>query len=154
MRDFESFKFYEVEIIFINDGSDDSTESIIRSLSIADPLVVSLSFTRNFGKESALFAGIDHATGDVIIPIDVDLQDPIDVIPQMIDKWKSGADMVLAKRNDRSTDGWLKRKSAEWFYKIHNKISDPQIEENVGDFRLLSKNAVENIKLMPEKTCL
>lgn len=69
----------------------------------------------------------------------------------MIDKWKSGADMVLAKRNDRSTDGWLKRKSAEWFYKIHNKISDLQIEENVGDFRLLSKNAVENIKLMPEK---
>lgn len=113
--------------------------------------IVPLSFTRNFGKEPALFAGLDHATGDAVIPIDVDLQDPIEVIPQLIEKWQAGADMVLAKRSDRSTDGRLKRKTAEWFYKLHNKISNPQIEENVGDFRLMSREVVENIKLLPER---
>jgi polyisoprenyl-phosphate glycosyltransferase len=81
----------------------------------------------------------------------VDLQDPIEVIPHLINKWVAGADMVLAKRTDRSTDGRLKRKTAEWFYKLHNKISNPQIEENVGDFRLMSREVVENIKLMPER---
>ncbi|MBC4001309.1 glycosyltransferase, partial [Morganella morganii] len=95
-----------------------STESIINALAIADSLVKPLSFTRNFGKEPALFAGLDHATGDAVIPIDVDLQDPIDVIPVLIEKWQEGADVVLAKRTDRSTDGWLKRKTAEWFYKL------------------------------------
>lgn len=110
-----------------------------------------LSFTRNFGKEPALFAGLEHATGEAIIPIDVDLQDPVEVIPHLITKWQAGADMVLAKRSDRSTDGRMKRKSAEWFYKLHNKISYPQIEENVGDFRLMSREVVENIKLLSER---
>lgn len=151
VREFEGLKQYDTEIVFINDGSKDATESIINALAIADPLVVPLSFTRNFGKEPALFAGLDHATGDAIIPIDVDLQDPIEVIPHLIEKWQAGADMVLAKRSDRSTDGRLKRKTAEWFYKLHNKISNPQIEENVGDFRLMSREMVENIKLLPER---
>lgn len=151
VREFEDLQQYEVEIVFINDGSKDATESIIRSLAIADPLVVALSFTRNFGKEPALFAGLDHATGEAVIPIDVDLQDPINVIPHLIDKWQAGAEMVLAKRTDRSTDGRLKRKTAEWFYKLHNKISNPKIEENVGDFRLMSRGVVENIKLLPER---
>ena len=151
VREFEGLQQHEVEIVFINDGSKDATESIINELAAADPLVVSLSFTRNFGKEPALFAGLDHATGEAIIPIDVDLQDPIEVIPHLIEKWQAGADMVLAKRSDRSTDSRLKRKSAEWFYKLHNKISNPQIEENVGDFRLMSREVVENIKLMPER---
>ena len=147
VREFEELKPYEVEIVFINDGSKDATESIINAMAVSDPLVVPLSFTRNFGKEPALFAGLDHATGDAVIPIDVDLQDPIEVI----EKWQAGADMVLAKRSDRSTDGRLKRKTAEWFYKLHNKISNPTIEENVGDFRLMSREVVENIKLMPER---
>lgn len=151
VRENEELKKHEVEIIFINDGSKDSTESIINALAIADSLVKPLSFTRNFGKEPALFAGLDHATGDAVIPIDVDLQDPIDVIPVLIEKWREGADVVLAKRTDRSTDGWLKRKTAEWFYKLHNKISTPKIEENVGDFRLMSRETVENIKLLPER---
>lgn len=151
VREFEDLEQYEVEIVFINDGSKDATESIIKALAVADPLVVPLSFTRNFGKEPALFAGLDHATGEAIIPIDVDLQDPIEVIPHLIDKWQLGADMVLAKRSDRSTDGRLKRKTAEWFYKLHNKISNPQIEENVGDFRLMSRETVENIKRLPER---
>lgn len=142
---------HEVEIIFVNDGSKDGTESIINALSISDSLVKSVSFTRNFGKEPALFAGLDNATGDAVIPIDVDLQDPISVIPQLIYKWQEGADVVLAKRSDRSTDGWLKRKTAEWFYHLHNKISTPKIEENVGDFRLMSREIIEHIKLLQER---
>lgn len=142
---------HEVEIVFINDGSKDATEGIINALSVSDPLVKALSFTRNFGKEPALFAGLEHATGDAVVPIDVDLQDPIDVIPQLIERWQAGADVVLAKRADRSTDGHLKRKTAEWFYRLHNKISSPTIEENVGDFRLMSRETVEHIKLLPER---
>ncbi|WP_034913146.1 MULTISPECIES: glycosyltransferase family 2 protein [Erwinia] len=142
---------YEVEIVFINDGSKDGTEGIINALSVADRLVNSLSFTRNFGKEPALFAGLEHATGDAVIPIDVDLQDPIEIIPQLIERWQSGADVVLAKRTDRNTDGHMKRKTAEWFYRLHNKISSPTIEENVGDFRLMSREIVEHIKLLPER---
>ena len=142
---------YEVEIVFINDGSKDGTESIINALAVSDPLVKPLSFTRNFGKEPALFAGLEHATGDAVIPIDVDLQDPVEVIPKLIAKWQEGADVVLAKRTDRSTDGHLKRKTAEWFYRLHNKISSPKIEENVGDFRLMSRETVEHIKRLPER---
>lgn len=147
----DELKKYTIEIVFINDGSTDNTEKIINELSCIDESVISLSFTRNFGKEPALFAGLDYASGEVVIPIDVDLQDPIEIIPKLIEKWHSGADIVLAKRIDRSSDGWLKRKSAEWFYKLHNKISSPKIEENVGDFRLMSRPTVENIKKLPEK---
>lgn len=151
VREFDGLQQFDVEIIFINDGSKDTTESIINTLAVADPLVKALSFTRNFGKEPALFAGLEHAEGDAIIPIDVDLQDPIEAIPHLINKWQCGADMVLAKRTDRTSDGRLKRKTAEWFYKLHNKISNPKIEENVGDFRLMSREVVDNIKKMPER---
>ncbi|MEN4716850.1 glycosyltransferase family 2 protein [Pantoea agglomerans] len=147
----EKLSEYEVEIVFVNDGSKDSTEHVISSLASEDSRIKAISFTRNFGKEPALFAGIEAATGDAVIPIDVDLQDPIEVIPKMIELWKGGADVVLAKRIDRSTDGHLKRKTAEWFYQLHNKISSPKIEENVGDFRLMSREMVENIKLLKER---
>lgn len=142
---------YLVEIVFINDGSKDGTEGIINALSVSDPLVRPISFTRNFGKEPALFAGLENATGDAVIPIDVDLQDPVEVIPELIQRWKCGADVVLAKRTDRSSDGHLKRKTAEWFYRLHNKISSPVIEENVGDFRLMSREIIEHIKILPER---
>lgn len=151
VRGHEELKKYDVEIVFINDGSKDATESIINALAVSDKLVVPISFTRNFGKEPAIFAGLERSSGEAVIPIDVDLQDPIEIIPLMVDKWLAGADIVLAKRADRSTDGKLKRKTAEWFYKLHNKISDPKIEENVGDFRLMSHDVVDNIKLMPER---
>lgn len=147
----QHLKDYEIEIVFINDGSHDNTESIIKKLADSDRLVKAISFSRNFGKEPALFAGLENATGDAVIPIDVDLQDPIEVIPQLITKWLSGADVVLAKRADRSTDSRFKRKTAEWFYKIHNKISSPKIEENVGDFRLLSRATVDIIRQLPER---
>lgn len=142
---------FEVEIVFVNDGSLDGTEAIINALAVSDQLVKPISFTRNFGKEPALFAGLEHATGDAVIPIDVDLQDPISVIPHLISKWQDGAEVVLAKRSDRASDSHMKRKTAEWFYRLHNKISSPKIEENVGDFRLMSRDTVENIKLIPER---
>lgn len=142
---------WDVEIVFINDGSTDKTEEIIADLAKHDNLVTLHSFTRNFGKEAALFAGLEFATGDAIIPIDVDLQDPLDVIPKMIEKWQKGADIVLAKRIDRSSDSYLKRQTAKWFYRINNKISSPKIEENVGDFRLMTRAVVDNIKLLPER---
>lgn len=151
VRSYAAFNIFDIEIIFINDGSSDTTESIISEISAKDPLVKNISFTRNFGKEPALFAGLEASTGDVIVPIDVDLQDPIEVIPLMIEKWKEGNEVVLAKRIDRSSDTHIKRKTAEWFYKLHNKISNPKIEENVGDFRLMSRNIVENIKQLQEK---
>jgi glycosyltransferase involved in cell wall biosynthesis len=142
---------YDVEIIFVNDGSNDGTRSLLDSLAASNEMIRPIHFTRNFGKEPALFAGLESATGDVVIPIDVDLQDPVELIHQLLAKWKEGADVVLAKRTDRSSDGHLKRKSAEWFYHLHNKISQPKIEENVGDFRLMSREVVENIKRLPER---
>lgn len=151
VRNFAPLKSYEVEIVFINDGSRDNTEKIMYQLSDSDPLVLPLSFTRNFGKEAALMAGLTYATGDAVIPMDVDLQDPIEVIPKLIKEWNDGADMVLAKRIDRSSDTYLKRETAKLFYKFNNKISDLQIEENVGDYRLISREMVEHIKELPER---
>lgn len=95
VKNYDALKKYELEIIFINDGSKDSTEKIINSLSIADKNIKAISFTRNFGKEAALFAGLEKSVGDVVIPIDVDLQHPIEVIPRLVEKWQEGADVVL-----------------------------------------------------------
>lgn len=151
VRNFKPFEKYDVEIVFIDDGSTDFTPFLMEEIGKEDPLVKNVFFTRNFGKEPALFAGLEKASGELLIPIDVDLQDPLEVIPLMIDKWRDGADVVLAKRIDRSSDSRLKRKSAEWFYHLHNLISKPKIEENVGDFRLMSREVVENIKLLQER---
>lgn len=140
-----------LELVFVDDGSSDGTDDILKALEITDKSIVYLSFTRNFGKEAALFAGLEIATGDVVIPIDVDLQDPLEVIPKMVAEWETGAQIVLAKRIDRSSDNFLKRLTAAAFYKIHNAISHPKIEANVGDFRLLSKEIVEQVILLDER---
>src|SRR5699024_6436175 len=133
------------------DGSYDQTEKIINQLKQNDDLVQALSFTRNFGKEAALMAGLNYATGEAIIPIDVDLQDPIELIRQRIEGWKNGAEFVWAKRTARLNETWLKRNTASIFYRLHNKISYPEIEENVGDFRLLSREIVQQILQLSEK---
>lgn len=151
VRESELLAPYEVEIVLVNDGSGDTTGEIAQQLSEQDPLVVVVDFSRNFGKEPALFAGLSYATGDAVIPMDVDLQDPIEVIPELIKRWQNGADVVLAKRVDRQQDSYLKRLSAEWFYRFHNSISTPKIEPNVGDFRLMSRPVVEAILRMPER---
>ena len=151
VRDCQGLSDCEVEIIFVDDGSRDASCKAVEKLSSLDPLVTLVSLSRNFGKEAALFAGLDYSSGDAVIPIDVDLQDPIYVIPLLIEKWKDGFDVVLAKRVDRQADSFMKRISAEMFYRIHNKISNPQIEENVGDFRLMSRQVVNEIKMLPER---
>ena len=151
VRNYQPLQQYEIEIIFVNDGSIDKTEELINRYAKHDSLVLPLSFTRNFGKEAALMAGLTYATGDAIIPIDVDLQDPIEVVPQLITEWEQGADTVLAQRTDRSTDSFLKRETAKWFYTINNQITDLKIEENVGDFRLLDRTIINHIKEMPER---
>lgn len=151
VRDSQALSAYDVEIVFINDGSRDATSRIAAELAKKDPLVVLVEFSRNFGKEPALFAGLEHATGDAVIPIDVDLQDPIEVIPLMVERWRGGAEVVLAKRTDRRSDSYLKRRSAELFYQLHNLISNPKIEPNVGDFRLMARHVVDAILTLPER---
>jgi glycosyltransferase involved in cell wall biosynthesis len=139
------------EIVFVDDGSRDRTFSILIELSqqIAGIRVIQLS--RNFGKEAALTAGIDHARGDAVIPIDADLQDPPELIPAMVAKWREGYQVVLAKRTRRGSDTWFRRNSARWFYRLHNRISDVSLPENVGDFRLMDQSVVTAIRSLPER---
>lgn len=141
---------FNLEIVFINDGSSDGTEQAIKNIMTMDSRTTFINFSRNFGKEPALLAGLQHARGDVVIPMDVDLQDPIEVIPKLLQKYRQGAEVVLAKRVDRASDLWMKRKTAEAFYWLHNKISKPEIESNVGDFRLMSRKVVDEIIKLPE----
>jgi len=150
VRQHPQLKDHCVEIVFINDGSNDQTAVLARAIALTDNQVLLIDFSRNFGKEPALFAGIEHASGDVVIPMDVDLQDPIDVIPRMIEQWQKGAEVVLAKRRDRSSDSYLKRRGAALFYRLLNRIAYPHIEQNVGDFRLMDRKVVEVIKTLPE----
>ncbi|MCH9752509.1 MAG: glycosyltransferase family 2 protein, partial [Alphaproteobacteria bacterium] len=124
------------EIICVNDGSRDLTLARLRQVAERDERIKVVNLSRNFGKEIALSAGLDHAAGDAVIPIDADLQDPPEVIPLMVAKWRAGAKLVLAKRRDRSTDGWLKRLTASGAYWLFSKLTHPQIPQNVGDFRL------------------
>lgn len=150
VRQESSLQGMRVEIIFINDGSTDRTEVIARQLVWADPDVVLINFSRNFGKEPALFAGLEYASGDAVVPIDVDLQDPVSVIGQLVEAWQQGADVVLAKRRDRSSDSLSKRLAALLFYRLLKSIAYTSIEENVGDFRLMDRKVVEVIKALPE----
>lgn len=150
VRQEPSLRSYRIEIVFVNDGSSDRTADIVRQLVEADPDVLLINFSRNFGKEPALFAGLEYASGDVVIPIDVDLQDPVSVVAQLVDAWQQGADVVLARRRDRSSDSYCKRHCAELFYWLLNRIASTRIEQNVGDFRLMDRKVVEVIKTLPE----
>lgn len=141
----------DFEVICIDDGSRDDTLKKLISVAEKDPRFHVIELSRNFGKEAALTAGIDVATGNAIIPMDADLQDPPELIPEMIKEWLQGAEVVLARRVDRSSDSFLKRKTAEIFYKFHNRLSSIQIPENVGDFRLMDRIAVEALKQLPEQ---
>ena len=139
------------EYLFVNDGSSDRTGDILAILARLNPDIRCVTLSRNFGKEAALAAGIDHASGDAVIPIDVDLQDPPEVIVDMVRHWLAGAQVVNARRTDRSTDGWFKRWSAQRFYRLLNRVSDYPIPENVGDFRLLDRQAVDVVKQLGEQ---
>jgi polyisoprenyl-phosphate glycosyltransferase len=139
------------EIVCVDDGSSDGTLLKLVALAQADKRFRVLEFSRNFGKEAALTAAIDAARGEAVIPIDADLQDPPALIAKMVQEWRNGAEVVLARRTDRSSDGVMKRKTAAWFYKLHNRLSKTKIPENVGDFRLMDRVVVEALKQLPER---
>lgn len=140
----------EPEYVFVDDGSRDKTLEILKKLQLENPQIVIVELSRNFGKEAALSAGLAQASGDIVIPIDVDLQDPPEVVPQMIAKWREGYDVVLAKRATRKQDTFFKRFTANSFYRFINYISPIHIPENVGDFRLMNRQVVDVIKNLPE----
>ncbi|MDB2562783.1 glycosyltransferase family 2 protein [Sulfurimonas sp.] len=138
------------EIIFVDDGSKDDTLNVLITSKQSYEHIRIIKLSRNFGKEVALTAGIDATRGETVVPIDVDLQDPPELILEFIEKYEEGYDVVLGKRADRTTDTYAKKFSAEAFYKFHNKISDINIPNNVGDYRLMSRRVVEEIKKLPE----
>ena len=133
------------EIIYVNDGSTDETEKILQNFHDHDKRVGYIDFTRNFGKEIALTAGIDRAKGDAVIVIDADLQDPPELIPELLRKWLEGNDVVYAKRTSRIGETKLKKVTAQAFYRVINKLSKVKIPEDTGDFRLLSRRSVESL---------
>lgn len=139
------------EILFVDDGSTDTTLAVIAEAHIRDSRVRALSLSRNFGKEAALSAGLDHASGRAVIPMDVDMQDPPEVLPEMVEKWRSGFEMVFGVRRSRSSDPLPKRVTADLYYRAHNWISTDKIPENAGDFRLLDRKVVEAIRALPER---
>ena len=142
---------YNFEIIFIDDGSTDNSLVFLKEKAKENKNIIVLELSRNFGKEAALTAGIDMAVGSAIIPIDVDLQDPPNLIKKMIKQWESGSDIVLAKRENRLNENFLKRISASFFYKIYSIFVGNSKISNVGDFRLIDKRVVDNIKNLKEK---
>jgi glycosyltransferase involved in cell wall biosynthesis len=141
----------ETEFVCIDDGSRDDTLALIEKRAEADPRIRVLSLARNFGKEAALTAGLDHTTGDLVIPLDADLQDPPELIPEFVQLWEQGYDVVYGIRSDRASDGAAKRITAQWFYTIFNKLSDYPIPADTGDFRLMDRQVIEALRRLPER---
>lgn len=141
----------DFEFVCVNDGSRDRTLEILNAIEPPFGRLVIVDLSRNFGKEAALSAGLDHASGDGVIPFDADLQDPPELIPEMIAKWLAGAPVVLAVRRDRSSDGWMKRTTAAGFYSLHNRLASVPIPANVGDFRLMDRSVVNVVRSLPER---
>lgn len=141
---------YEWEVLFVNDGSKDNTLQIIKALRAADKRLSYVNLSRNFGKESAMLAGFDYVTGDCMIIMDADLQDPPSLIPQMLEYWNNGYKDVYAKRANRGQESWLRKKSSLLFYKILDHATRFDILQNVGDFRLLDRQCIEALKKLRE----
>ena len=137
-------------LLFVNDGSTDQTQEAIENLHTADGRVGYISLSRNFGKEYALTAGIDHANGDALVVIDVDLQDPPELIPDMIAHWQSGYDVVYATRKERHGESFAKKATASLFYRLINMMSRIEIPKDTGDYRLLSKKAYTAVRELRE----
>ena len=138
-------KNYEFEFLFVNDGSKDKTLEIIKGYAETDPRVSFINFSRNFGKEIGMIAGLDHVQGDATVIIDADLQDPPELIPEMIKLWEEGYDDVYAKRRSRDGESWLKKFTSKAYYKTLQKVTHVPIQEDTGDFRLLDRRVVDAI---------
>jgi glycosyltransferase involved in cell wall biosynthesis len=140
------------ELICIDDGSEDETLIILKSIQKLYSNITIIELSRNFGKDYALAAGIEHAGGEAIVTIDADLQDPPSLIPEMLEMWHSGYDMVVCVRQSRKHDTFVKRVSSTIFYKVINALCKPEITNNAGDFRLFSSELAEALSLLPERT--
>lgn len=139
------------EIVYVNDGSLDRTRVVLERLRRDDPSVAIVDFSRNFGKEIALTAGLDHANGDAVVVIDADLQDPPELIPELIERWRQGYDVVSAKRTSRAGESWLKRATAFAFYRVMRWVSHIELPEDTGDFRVMSRRAVDSLTSLREQ---
>ena len=137
---------YKFEFLFINDGSVDESLSIIADQAQKDTRISYINLSRNFGKEIAMLAGIDHAEGDAAVIIDADLQDPPELIKEMIAYWEDGYDDVYARRSSRQGETWLKKKTSQWYYRILQKSTSIPIQVDTGDFRLLDQRCVEALR--------
>jgi glycosyltransferase involved in cell wall biosynthesis len=142
----------DAEIIFVDDGSTDATLAQLMSLHHADPRVKIVSLSRNFGKEVALSAGLDHVRGDAAIPIDADLQHPPEVIVELVAAWRAGNDIVIALRRDRGTDTAMRRMASSLFHRLFTRLAAVPVTRDAGDFRLLSRPVVEALRRLPERT--
>jgi len=140
------------EVLYVNDGSSDDSMRLLRGFAEGDARVVLLDFSRNFGKEIALTAGLDHASGEAVVVIDSDLQDPPELIPDMLREWKTGVDVVMMRRQSREGESWLKKATASSFYRLIGSIGELPIPADIGDFRLLSRRAVQALQSLPERT--
>jgi glycosyltransferase involved in cell wall biosynthesis len=140
------------EVIFIDDGSSDGTLPQLMSLHHRDPRVRIVGLSRNFGKEIALTAGLDHAGGDAVIPIDADLQHPPEVIAELVARWRDGSDIVIALRRDRATDGLLRRTASSLFHSVFTRMTTVPVVRDAGDFRLMSRPVVDALRQLPERT--
>ena len=141
---------YDFEFLFVNDGSRDRTLEIIQGYAEKDLKIAYINLSRNFGKETAMIAGLDHVTGDATVIIDADLQDPPELIPKMIELWEEGYDDVFARRNSRAGETWLKKATSTAFYRILQSSTPIPIQRDTGDFRLLDKRCVEALREMRE----
>lgn len=151
IRLFATLPNYQFDILLVDDGSKDNTLAIMQQLHIKNPSVSYLSLSRNFGKENAMLAGLDYAEGDAVILMDADLQDPPELIPQMLQEWENGYDDVYARRRNRAGETWFKKATAHWYYRILQRFADIEIPADVGDFRLLDRQAVDALCSLREK---
>jgi polyisoprenyl-phosphate glycosyltransferase len=143
---------YEFELVLVNDGSSDGTAALLDRAAAADPRVRVVHLSRNFGHQAALTAGLEHALGDAVAMIDADLQDPPELIPDMIAQWSQGADVVYAVREQREGETAFKLATASWFYKLFDKLAQVDLEPNSGDFRLLDRRALDALLAMNERS--
>jgi glycosyltransferase involved in cell wall biosynthesis len=141
----------QYEIVLVNDGSRDNTLALMHALRESDAHVSVIDLSRNFGKEIALSAGLDHTKGDVVVVLDSDLQDPPELIPQMLDIWREGYDVVYGMRTARDGETWFKRVTAKYFYRLIKYVSRVDIPRDTGDFRLMSRRAVKALSLLREE---
>ncbi len=140
------------ELILVNDGSQDNTLAVMRELHAKDPRVKVISFSRNFGHQLAITAGLDYAQGDAVVIIDADLQDPPEVIAELVEKWREGYDVVYAVRKERHGESWFKEWTAKLFYRLIYRITDVDIPKDTGDFRLMDRKVVNVLRTMRERS--